>query len=239
MTRSTTLETPVVTPRGFTLLEMLVVLALLAIVMVGLLSALRSMGETEARVDTRLARLDEARTAHAFLGQILSRASSTPMPAPDNPANQVTPFTSDGSSVSWVGIMPARPDIGGRHFFHLSLETEPGTEVRALVLRYTPWEPAKPWPDWSTLTPHVVRHNVTRFAVECRGEPPFNQPAPVDWPNDWQRGWLRKDAVPQVVRLAMDDDGGAKPAWVFRLTVMEITGPGLGGPRIGGGLFLR
>ncbi|MEO8118593.1 MAG: prepilin-type N-terminal cleavage/methylation domain-containing protein, partial [Rhodoferax sp.] len=61
---------------GFTLLELLVVMTLLSIIMVGLVSALRTMAQTETKIDQRLQRLDEIRVARTFLQQTLTRVSA-------------------------------------------------------------------------------------------------------------------------------------------------------------------
>lgn len=51
---------------GFTLVELLVTMALLSMLMLGMASALRTMAQTEERVDARLARADELRVATGF-----------------------------------------------------------------------------------------------------------------------------------------------------------------------------
>lgn len=51
---------------GFTLVELLVTMALLSILMLGMASALRTMAQTEERVDTRLTETDEFRVATGF-----------------------------------------------------------------------------------------------------------------------------------------------------------------------------
>ena len=62
--------------RGFTLLELLVVMSLLSVIMIGLTSALRTMAQTESKIDQRLERLGEMRVVLAFLVQTLTRVSA-------------------------------------------------------------------------------------------------------------------------------------------------------------------
>ena len=61
--------------RGFTLVELLVVMALLSLLMLGLVSALRTMAQTEERIDGRLAQADEFRVTTAFVQEILGQIS--------------------------------------------------------------------------------------------------------------------------------------------------------------------
>ena len=57
--------------RGFTLVEVLVVMTLLSLVVLALGSALRTTAQTEERVDQRLARNDEIRVVTGFLQSVL------------------------------------------------------------------------------------------------------------------------------------------------------------------------
>ena len=61
--------------RGFTLIEVLVVMTLLSLVVLALGSALRTTAQTEERVDQRLARNDDVRVVTGFLQSVLGRIS--------------------------------------------------------------------------------------------------------------------------------------------------------------------
>ena len=61
--------------RGFTLLELLVVMGLLSAVMLALGAALRTIAQSEDRVDHRLGQADELRVASAFMRTTLGRVS--------------------------------------------------------------------------------------------------------------------------------------------------------------------
>ena len=67
---------------GFTLVEVLVVISLLSLVMLAMVSALRTTAQTEERVDLRLQRADEMRVATDFLRSILGRISARKVPEP-------------------------------------------------------------------------------------------------------------------------------------------------------------
>lgn len=102
--------------QGFTLVEMLVAVSLLAVIMVALGSSLRTIAQTEVRVDQRLDRIDEMRVAVGLLRQTVGRVSGRRTPAADAKGGQVVQFRASEATMEWVGIMPARPGVGGAVF---------------------------------------------------------------------------------------------------------------------------
>ena len=106
---------------GFTLLELLVVMALLSVVMLALGSALRTIAQSEERIDRRLVRADEFRVASAFIRTTLERVSARKVVAPATPGGSPLLFAAASDAVAWVGIMPARYGAGGRHFCRLGV----------------------------------------------------------------------------------------------------------------------
>lgn len=202
----------VLADRGFTLLEMLVVMVLLSVIMLGLLSALRTMAQTETRIDRQLDRLDEIRVARTFLQQTLTRVSSIAMDAPGASGKKMIPFSATSESLAWVGILPARPNIGGRHFFRLTVE-EAGAG-RALVLRYAPWNPDALMPSWLSAESRVLLKDIVRIEVHAKGLPPQGRNPAEPWPQGWQNGWPVADTLPEHLRITGYSASGS----VFPLT---------------------
>jgi general secretion pathway protein J len=201
--------------RGFTLLELLVVMSLLSIIMIGLVSALRTMAQTESKIDGRLERLDEIRVARTFLQQTLTRASAMTLDAPDATGKTIIPFVATPDSVTWVGILPARPNVGGRHFFRLALEdTYTGHD---LVLRFSPWNPDIVVPDWSAAEPRTLIRDINQMNVQAQGLPPLGRNAAEPWPKGWQNGWPIADTLPEQLRLGLVDAQGDWPDWIIAL----------------------
>ncbi len=204
--------------RGFTLLELLVVMSLLSLIMVGLVSALRSMAQTESRIDQRLERLDEIRVARTFLQQTLGRVSAMTLDAPGASGKRVVSFAATPDSLSWVGIMPARPSVGGRHFFRLAIEdTATG---RDLVLRFLSWTPDIAFPDWSTAESRVLVSGISQITVQAKGMPPTGQYVSQAWPVGWQDGWPVAEVLPEQVRLGLVDPQGDWPEWNIALRAL-------------------
>lgn len=202
--------------RGFTLIELLVVMVMLALLMTGLVSAMRTMAQTETKIDQRLQRLDDLRTVHALLTQTLSQVSAQRIDVPETPGKSRVPFVATPDSLTWVGALPARPGVGGCHHFKLAVENT-GSEP-ALVLRLVPCDPGLPPPNWATAQVHVLLRNVSQLAVQAKGLPPRDAPQANTWPQGWQNGWPVADSLPEQIRLAMSDAIPSDPmAWTFAL----------------------
>jgi general secretion pathway protein J len=186
--------------RGFTLLELLVVMGLLSAVMLALGAALRTIAQSEDRVDRRLAQADELRVASAFMRTTLGRVSARKMaPAP-------APAPASGA-LAWVGVMPARYGQGGRQYFRLGIE--PAGAEAALVLRFLPWTGASTFPDWSQAESRVLVRNAT--ALQLRYED--TRKAPSTWTSEW----VETKYLPARVELTLQTPAGAWPALVIPL----------------------
>lgn len=205
--------------RGFTLLELLVVMTLLSVIMLGLVSAMRTMAQTENKIDQRLARLDEIRVARTFLQQILTRVSATTLDAPGATGQTIIPFVATTDSLTWVGILPARPNVGGRHFFRLAIEDTPAG--RELMLRFAPWQPDRVFADWSTAEARVLIRGVSQMSIQTQGLPPQGRNPAQAWPQGWQNGWPITDALPEHLRLNLTDAQGAWPEWNMPLHALS------------------
>lgn len=211
--------------RGFTLVEVLVAVSLLSIIMVALGSAMRTIAQTEVRVDQRVQRMDDMRVTVRLLRQVVGRVSGRKMPAQDATGGQVVPFRATRTSLEWVGIMPARPGVGGRYFFRLQLEN--GSAGPGLVLRYLPWSPETPkLPDWSLASSVVMGHGISGMEVQAEGRPPPGRGQGADaWPRGWVAGWPVAEHLPERVRILLADEAGPWPPIV--ITVFAL-GQGAG-----------
>ncbi len=202
--------------RGFTLLELLVVMALLSLLMTGLISALRTMAQTETKIDHRLERLDALRTTHAFLTKALGGIVVAKIDVPVELGKTMIPFSATTDGLTWVGILPARPDLGGRRFFRLAIE--PQDEGNALVLRVAPCDADYTQPDWSSAESHILTRGVTTLMIEAQGQPPQGHEKEKTWPTGWQTGWPIADVAPEQLRLSLQADAQTGLAqWTFSI----------------------
>lgn len=220
--------------QGFTLIELLVVMTMLSLIMIGLGQAFRSMGQTEVRVDERLQRSDQMRVVHHFLQSALGRVDATAFANPEVKGGQGVLFFADPQSISWVGIMPVRPGVGGRHFFRLAVEELQGGES-GLVLRYQAWTPLATFPDWNQAESQVLVHRMTGLQVQAEGMPRNLSDAKADWPIGWQSGWPTAKELPQRVSLLIQDQQGPWPPITVPLFASVSSDPVSGGFVLGGG----
>ena len=118
--------------RGFTLVEVVVALALLAVILTGLISALVTFARTSDRVDQRTQAGDDVRLVYAFLSQSLGPADPRMRTRPDD-AVTLSWMQGTATELVWLGLMPARHGVGG--LFHLRLGFQPFGPPRHFIER--------------------------------------------------------------------------------------------------------
>lgn len=200
--------------RGFTLVEVVVALALLSLVMLVLGSSIRSMGGSAERIDARMATIDEMRVATTFLREIVGRTAPQRL---EPPATGLL-FAGSADGVSWVGVMPARFGASGRHFFRLAVERVSDGSA-ALVLRFIPWR----WeqtvlPDWSQAQSRVLVRNASAAAFSYEG-------------NGLGQGWLpawpaAEKRLPSRLRLQLTAAGSEWPPLILAIRPLPVVGSG-------------
>ncbi len=203
---------------GFTLVELLVTMALLSLLMLGMASALRTMAQTEERVDARLADADEFRIATGFLRTVLGRISAQKNTALSRAGSSSFLFEGLPDAVSWIGVMPARYGAGGRNFFRLAVEPVQGEA--ALVVRFVPWVDSAAFPDWAQAQSRVLVQGVTAFSLVYEDA--------HHSPSMWVSTWGRTDSVPERVRLELQTRAGPWPVWVVAMRRLPASARGSG-----------
>lgn len=208
--------------RGFTLVELLVVLVLLSLVMLALVSALRTASQTEERVDARLQRIDDLRVTNGFLRSVLGRISAQKIGTPVEVGTSPYFFLGAPAEMSWVGVMPARYGAGGRYHFRLSIG-----DNQVLVLQYLPWTDASTLPDWSSAQSHPLLQATTAIAMQYEDatvEPPV-----------WMSQWSLIDRLPSKVMISVHTVAGGWPDMVIPMRVLPGSDSRSRGPSCGGG----
>lgn len=208
---------------GFTLVEILVVMTLMSMVMLALGAAMRTIAQTEERVDQRLLRSDEMRVASAFLGSTLGRISARKTAPPAD--TKVSPFQFAGAAneMVWVGVMPARYGAGGRYFFRLAAESPEGRP--ALVIRFAPWSGDAGFPDWNTAQSRVLVPEATGVQLEYADE--------VDSNLAWLPQWPHLQRLPGRVRISLRTPSGDWPFMVIPMRQLPASDNGRGGFSLG------
>lgn len=221
---------PCMRDAGFTLLELLVVMSMLSLVMLGLGSGMRTMVKADAGIDGRMTVLDELRVARQFVVQIVGKVSAQRVQRPEG---EVLLFQAQPDSLSWIGVMPARPGVGGMHQLRLAIEPDESNQP-SLVLRYHPWDAGAGVVDWTQARQRVLLKGAVELVVEAEGLPPKSRQNPVPWPQGWQKGWAVPDRLPDRIRIGFRDALGQTQQWTVPVHVTAQTDDSLTTVTVGG-----
>lgn len=191
--------------RGFTLIEVVVALSLLAVILTGLLSALVTFANSASRVDERILASDDVRLVHAFLRQSLGEASPRLRQRPEDSV-LVSGLHGIDTTLEWLGLMPARHGVGG--LYHLRLDVGADGD---LILRYLPYAGDGSPPDWQAASAHVLLRGLRQFELAYQA---------LDEP-EWRATWLDAQVLPARVRIALAREGEVWPALVVPLLAAE------------------
>lgn len=203
---------------GFTLMEVLVVMALLSIIMLAMVSALRSVGQGGDRVQERLQRLDDQRVSVAFLRGVLGRVSGRPVV---RSVGTGPLFEGAADHIAWVGVMPARYGVGGRFFFRLGIEPLP--QGQALVLRFVPWADQPDFPDWSDAAFQTIFANAQSVVLR------YEDPRQPDAAQAWRPAWRPVDELPSAVSIDLQGDGLLLEQLIVPMRILPMSDPSHGG----------
>jgi general secretion pathway protein J len=215
--------------RGFTLVEVLVATALLSLVVLGLLTAMRSFAQSEERIDARIRVDDDLRVSDRFLRTVLSSVSPRQREAAAG-APKAIDFAGSEREMRWIGVMPARHGAGGLYRFHLFSRPAGAELPAAVVLEFHPYVPGFEAP----LEPAALQ---SRTMVAGAGEARFRYQDDGEAGEAWLADWPHADRLPQRVGLTVE---GADHPWPeMVVSVVAVTGAAAGrggvaaGPAVG------
>jgi prepilin-type N-terminal cleavage/methylation domain-containing protein len=194
---------------GFSLLEMLVALALLATLTVILVSALQFGTQVWHRGDPAAAGADLL-AAYRTLQTNIERA--LPIPEPTEQAN-VTLMAFDGTAddVTFVVANPGRVGVLGDTVLHLARGTGNGGQF--LGISWAPYDPKRrlaieAYTETLTLLPDVRAVSFRYFGARDEdGAPPR-----------WSDEWRRQTTLPRLIGIEIETGDGRKRSWSFRVS---------------------
>lgn len=175
-------------PHGFTLVEVVIALALTSLLLTGALAALRGFGQTGSRLDALSRSTDDMRLVAGFLHHALENASAREPEAHD--ARQSW-FQGDSEDLAWLGLLPPRHGVGG--LTHLRLEHGLHGSRQALMLHMAPFRDDTPEPHWEAFEPRVVLDDVDRVVFSYRAPG-----AAV-----WRPNWSGAEGLPGELRIEL------------------------------------
>lgn len=204
---------------GFTLLEILLALVLMAMAMVGVWGALHTSTRLTHGADVLIARSDRTRAVQQFLRTYLGGAQPQAfVAAPDEPARM---FEGSAHKMRYVAPMPAQLGDGGLFVQTLQLVRGGNDNGYTLQLTYAPLSndaPAQAAAKPETLLQHVAGGSF-HYLVTGNGQPA-----------QWRDEWKNASGLPLAVRIEL------KPGWRGRVGFPDLLIPLRAGN--GGGVMI-
>lgn len=172
--------------RGFTLIEVIVSLAILSLVMLATVTGLRTLAATEGSVDLLVQRNDALRSVSSFIRDAMESAvvgaSSSRLSFGGLPSDKTVFEVRDGALV-WKTVILLGESYGGSYIVRL------GQEQGSLVLRWTRDDALRRDFDWNSAPSRTLAKDLQSFAIAYRRVPK------EEWREEWDgRGsprWVR------------------------------------------------
>lgn len=192
--------------RGFTLLELLISVSLLALLMTMVLAGLNVTTHHLGRQSERLDRSSRILLAQDFLRMQL--ADARPLTVAAAPARAIA-FDGRADGIDFVSPVPDALTVGGLQVLSLGFaEARPGGELLVGWRPFTGEASAAAAPGHTT----VLLDHVQEAAFAYFG------PAAPDTPPSWQSSWRNMSYLPSLVRLSLTfSDGRRMPELVVAL----------------------
>lgn len=209
--------------RGFTLVEVLVVMSLMSFVMLAMMSALRTSYQTELRIDQSAQRSDDFRVVNEFLHSVLGRVSMKKIGGLIPVGQSPYYFSGDSSEIVWQGVMPARQGVGGLYHFRLSIDH--ASDQSFLKIQYIAKNEAEVRPDWAGVEGVVLVKGIDAMSLrylDALQEPP-----------EWLSSWNKIDHLPGRISISLQSNSGTWPEIVIPTRILPGSDQSLKGPSFG------
>ncbi|HIE54424.1 MAG TPA: prepilin-type N-terminal cleavage/methylation domain-containing protein [Chromatiaceae bacterium] len=219
--------------RGFTLLELLISLALIGLMVLLLFGALRFGGKAWDASEARLERDTTIVLGWRYLSDRFHEARKLSAPVSSLSGPHFF-FEGEPEAVEFVAPMPAHLGSGGFYIIRLQKVLKEGRE-QLLLRRWLyhpevlsgeselpPWQPLsagepyraeKERPElraWYSESVLVDEVKAVRFAY-------YGLQEPTDEEGQWSEEWVERKQLPLLVRLQVEDARGAWPEMTFEL----------------------
>ena len=190
---------------GFTLIEVVVSLAVLSLILLATVSALRTFANTQVSLDKMMGRVDEVRTVSGFLRDLLEGAAT---------GNRVGGGLSFGGGGAGLAYFEGTAEFVEWKAPVLFGEVFGGTQLLRLVREgktltlYWQDPPASTVPvDWNGKSSRVLVNSVEEFQVSYKPELNLG----------WESGKWDDEGPPALVRLSIKAAGRHWPDLIIRV----------------------
>ncbi len=187
--------------RGFTLIEMLLAVTLMAAILALVYGGMRATTRATLRGEQLIAATQSMRMTHGFI----SRQIHQMLPLHwDGEAEDAIMFEGDTDSITWIGPMPGYLGFGGPQLQRLELGS--GENGRELHFRHAILSQGQA--DLDAQDPIVLLDEISDLQFE------FLKTDKEEKINSWQASWDEPGNLPLAVRLSLDfNDTGTGLIW--------------------------
>lgn len=203
--------------RGFTLLEMLVSTALLALLVTLAYGSLRVAVQASRSGEALIERTEELRTVQTFLRRQLSQVMMSVYNIHPQSGGEIR-FEGSAEAVQFVAPMPGYLSNGGAHVQRFELVSgDNGLQLQFRFAQLNGWDPEAGFP--SDIEPVVLIDGINTGRFEFRRLDAEGQLA--DWSEFWDEPWQ----LPLLVRLDLQFEADDPRRWPL-FAVAALTGGG-------------
>lgn len=214
--------------RGFTLVELLIVLTTSALVMLVLFASLRTLARATEATEAVGARAEDIRLISQFLrtafaGAVQQGSAEEETPAADTNNGQPAPvrafFQANARALRFASVLRTRHGLSGAHYLELAVR-QPDPDVPAQLVLYTqPWRPR--FTGWGKSAPQMLVDRLEYLELAYQGTDPAG-----DWHSQWppaqEMGAPNQSTppLPARVRIRIKADGRLWPELIYALSAL-------------------
>ena len=192
--------------RGFSLVEILVAVSLLALMTLGAMAALTTSVRAVRSGEAQVNRSDSVRIAQEFMRRQLSQAMALPFERAED-LGMVYVFEGDANALRFVAPMPGHLSRGGPHVQQLSLVRDGRTQrLEFSHDQLNGYEPERSR-ELDARPPVIVLEGITNAHFEYRAADENGELM------DWRRDWEYPQFLPMMVRLVAEFPADRRQTW--------------------------
>lgn len=189
---------------GFTLIEVVISLAILSLIMVATIASLRTFGQTQFTLTSMTNRIDEVRSVSGFLRETfessLIGSSNGGFSSGGIGNNDPSYLQGTSNALSWKAFVQFGEGWGGAVLLRVE------RDEKALKLRWQDIPSAVNNVDWTGAPERVLVDEIQELNIAYR----------AGFDTDWQSDWLENDP-PALVRMTIKARDRFWPELIFKV----------------------
>lgn len=195
---------------GFTIVEVVIALTILSLLMLTMVAAMRTMGDTQTRLQAVIDRSDEMRMVSRFLRRSIGQSMIFSQREADGDEEFGAYFEGSENELVWAAPIIAGPTVGGISVAKLAV-SEGSLTIQIQAYTSSLGEEKL---DWTDIKKEVLVSNLELLTIGYRAD--------IGEGFEWEDKWERGDFNPRTVRLLIKKQGRFWPELIIGLGVAGI-----------------